>query len=271
MHKFILIFLLFNVSTLSFAETQLTLSPSLLRFDYSEFSQTNRLLDREIGWLPGLETKLRYPLTSKLLFDVYASYYRGSVYYVGESQTLGAFGVTRRPLNTDTRTSFIRLGARLELVTNQNLHLFLSAQSHHWQRDIKDTDTVSGLDETYRWMEYSVGFNSNLFIRDKDALNIEAGLLMTRQASIFVDLSKVDYGSTTLDLGDSTGARFSFLWRQHFKENFRYGVNLFFEAWQFGRSIKKRTEGGAFSASFEEPRSKTRNIGLKLNLEYRFQ
>ena len=85
-----------------------------------------------------------------------------------------------------------------------------------------------------------------------------------------VDLSRVDLGSAELDLGNGTGTRLSLLWRPHFKDNFRYGVNVFFESWGFGRSNTKPTTGGTSSAFVTEPRSETQNIGLKLNLEYAF-
>lgn len=264
MNKFIFIFAaLITAPTSSYANGQFTLSPSLIHFDYAEFSTANKLLDRELGWLPGLETRLRYPPGSRLLIDVHSAYYRSSVDYVGQTQS-------GTPHNTRTRTSLARLGARAELTLYPDINLFFSAQSHRWKRGIKVSNDISGIDESYQWLEYSIGFNSSIITSDKHVLILEAGLLATRQASMDVDLSRVDLGSAELDLGNGTGTRLSLLWRQHFQDNFRYGVNVFFEAWEFGRSNTKPTAGGASSVFVTEPRSETRNIGLKLNLEYGF-
>lgn len=264
MNKFIFIFAaLITASTSAYAKEQFTLSPSLIHFDYAEFSTTDKLLNRELGWLPGIETRLRYPIGSRLLIDAHTSYYRSSVDYVGQTQS----GV---PHNTDTRTSLFRLGARAELAIYQDINLFFSAQSHRWKRGIKDSNNISGIDETYQWLEYSIGFSSSIITSDKNTLILEAGLLATRQVSMDVDLSRVGLGAAELDLGNGTGTRLSLLWRPHFKDNFRYGIDVFFESWEFGRSNTKRTEGGASSVFVTEPRSETQNIGLKLNLEYGF-
>ena len=264
MNKIIIIpaILLCN-STLSLAETQLTISPALLHFDYTEFSTTDEVLDRELGWLPGLEAKLSHSITSDWLINIYSAYYLGTVDYTGQTQT-------GTPHTTNTETKLFRFGGRIEKDIYKNAHLFIGAQSHKWQRDIRDNNNISGINETYKWLEYSIGLNSDLFINQKDVFNIEAAYLIIRNGTIDVDLSRVNLGSTTLDLGDGTGGRLNLNWKRISENNTRYGLSLFFEGWDFGRSNTKQTQGGSSIVFVTEPRSETRNIGLKFNIEYSF-
>ena len=254
--------MMFN-SSLALAETQLTLSPSLLHFDYTEFSTTDEVLDTESGWLPGLEVRLSHAISSDWFINIHTAYYQGTVYYHGQIQS----GI---PHSTDTKMKLIRLGARVERSVIENTHLFIGAQTHQWQRNIQDNNNISGLDETYKWFEYSIGLNSAIPVTQKDIINLEAGFLFIRNATIDVDLSKVDLGTATLDIGDGTGGRLNATWTHQHINNTRYGISVFFEAWQFGRSNTKQTEGGSSIVFVTEPRSETRNIGLKFNIEYSF-
>ena len=243
--------------------TQLTLSPSLLHFDYTEFSTTDEVLDRELGWLPGLELKLSHAITSGWLVGIHGAYYQGTVDYTGQTQT-------GTPHTTDTETKLFRFGGRIGKDLYKNAHLFIGAQSHKWQRDIRDNNNVSGIDETYKWLEYSIGLNFDLFISQKDTFNIEAAYLITKNGTLDADLSRVDSGSARLELGDGTGGRLNLSWKRLSENNTRYGLSLFFEGWDFGRSNTKLTQGGTSSVFVTEPRSETRNIGLKFNIEYIF-
>jgi len=250
-------------TTIISAETQLTLSPSLLHFDYTEFSTTDEVLNRELGWLPGLELKLSHTITSDWLIGIHSAYYQGTVDYTGQTQS-GA------PHTTDTETKLLRFGGRIKKGIYKNIHLFVGVQLHQWNRNIRDNNNVSGLDETYKWLEYSIGLNSDLFISQNDILNLEAGFLIIRNGTLDVDLSRIDLGTTRLDLGDGTGARLNLSWKRISTNNIHYGLSLFVEGWNFGRSNTKPTQGGASSVFVTEPRSETRNIGLKFNIEYMF-
>ena len=250
-------------SSILFAETQLTLSPSLLHFDYTEFSTTDAVLDRELGWLPGIEARLSHAITADWLIRAHTSYYQGIVDYDGQTQS-------GTPHTTNTDTKLFRFGGQIERVVYKKINLFIRVQSHQWQRDINDNNNISGIDETYKWTEYSIGINSEILISPKDVLNLEAGFLITRNATLDVDLSRVDSGSTTLDLGDGSGARLNLGWKRTSENNINYGLSVFFEGWNFGRSNTKQTHGGSSSVFVTEPRSETRNIGLQFNFEYTF-
>ena len=244
-------------------DTQLTVSPSLLHFDYTEFSTTGRVLDRELGWLPGIDARLAHSFTESWSINIHGAYYRGRVDYDGSTQQ----GI---PHSTDTMTRLTRFGARAERVIYKKTSLFIGAQAHRWNRNIQDNNNISGISETYKWLEYNLGLNSYIYINQKDILSFEAAYLLTRNATIDVDLSRVDLGTATLNIGDGSGGRLALNWKRTSENNFNYGLSLFYEAWNFGRSNTKRTSGGASSVFVTEPRSETRNIGLKFNIEYMF-
>jgi len=250
-------------STLAVAETRLTLSPSLLYFDYTEFNTTNEILDRELGWLPGLELKLSHTITSGWRFELNSTYYQGTVDYVGQTQT----GV---PHMTDTGTKLLRLGGRIQKAIYEKTQLFAGAQSHQWNRDIRDNNNISGIDETYKWLEYTIGLSYDILLNPDNVLNLEAAYLVTRNATINVDLSRVNLGSAKLDIADGTGGRVNLNWKTAYTDNTHIGLSFFFEAWDFGRSNTKPTQGGTSAIFITEPGSETRNTGLKFNIEYSF-
>ena len=174
------------------------------------------------------------------------------------------------PHTTDSDATLFRVGARLDRLIYRDIRLFVGAQTHQWKRDIKDKNNISGIDETYEWYEYSLGLNTDFVITKKDRIKLEASYLLIRNATVFVDLSRVDLGTTTLDLGDGTGARLNLSWLHQYKSDFNLGLGFFIEGWNFGRSNTRQLENGTSIIFVTEPRSETRNIGLKLNIEYMF-
>ena len=232
-------------------------------FDYTEFSTTDQVLNNETGWLPGLEGILRHAINPDWLLSINTSYYRGSVDYDGQTQQ----GV---PHTTDTDTELFRLGARVDRLILKDTYLFAGVQAHRWERDINDNNGVSGIDETYEWHEFYLGVNTNFAVSHRDMLQLEASFLLTRNATVFVDLTRAGLGTTTLDLGDGTGGRLNLNWIRRYNSTVRYGAGIFLEGWQFGRSNTKPLENSSAIIFVTEPRSETINTGLKLNIEYMF-
>lgn len=243
--------------------SQLSISPSFLYFNYTEFSTTDQKLNTETGWLPGLEIGFVYDLTPDWSLGVNTSYYQGTVDYDGQTQQ-------GTPHTTNTDTELFRLGARLGRLVYKNIQLFAGVQLYRWDRDINDNNNVSGITEIYEWNEYSLGLNTDFIVTSKDWINLEASLLFIRDATIFVDLTRVNLGTATLEQGDGTGARINLSWLHQHKNNINYGLSLFIEGWEFGRSNTKQTENSSTIIFVTEPRSETKNIGLKFNIEYMF-
>lgn len=250
-------------TTVSLADTQLSVSPSFLYFDYTEFGTTDQVLNTETGWLPGLQADLSYAITPDWSVSINTTYYSGTVDYDGQTQS----GIAH---NTDTDTDIFRLGAQIDRLVYQGVRLFAGIQGHRWNRDINDNNDISGIDETYKWTEYSLGINADYAISVKDRINLDAGFLLTRDGTIFVDLSRANLGTTTLNLGDGTGARLGLSWIHQYRDNLDYGLALFFEGWQFGRSNTRQLENSSSIIFVTEPRSETKNTGIKLNIVYMF-
>lgn len=243
--------------------SHLSISPSFLYFDYTELSTTDQVLDTETGWLPGLEIGFDYDITPDWSIGVNTSFYLGTVDYDGQTQQ----GV---PHTTNTDTGLFRLGARVGSLVYKDIQLFAGVQLHRWDRDINDNNNISGITETYEWNEYSLGLNTDFIVTSKDLINLEASLLFIRNATIFVDLTRVNLGTATLEQGDGTGARIALGWLHQNTNNIGYGLDLFFEGWEFGRSNTKQTDNSSTIIFVTEPRSETRNIGLKFNIVYMF-
>ena len=245
------------------ADTSYSLSPGLFHFDYTEFDTNDTLLDREQGWLPGIKLKLNHQLSDDYLISISSAYYQGTVTYDGQTQS-------GTPHITDTDTQLFRLGARFQANIYSDIDLFIGTRLHQWIRDIKDKNSISGITETYRWEEYSIGLNANIFIRKNDALNIDIAYLLTRYADMKADLSRIDAGTTVLNLGDGDGARLKLEWSRKSSNERFYGLSIFVESWDFGRSNTRFTQGGATNLLITEPKSETRNTGLEINFGYNF-
>ncbi len=168
-------------------------------------------------------------------------------------------------LNTSNKTQY-----NITYNDYENIRLFAGIQKHQWNRDINDTAISSGIDETYKWLEYSIGLKTDIFINNNNLINIDVAYLITRNATIKVDLSRVDLGSTELDIANGTGGHINLGWETAYNDTTRIGLSFFFEAWGFGRSNTKPTQGGRIPVFVTEPRSETRNSGLQFNIEYSF-
>jgi hypothetical protein len=264
MKKIIISFLsLLYLPSLVSADSELILSASLLHFDYTEFSSTNRVLDNEQGWLPGLKILSQHKGSSGLSFNITGAYYQGIVDYTGQTQS-------GTPHNTTTNTEIFRIAGQINQLIYKKTHLFAGIQLHKWNRDINDRNNISGIYETYTWQEYAFGINTDFSINKNNTLSASIAYLLVRNARIYVDISRIDLGATTLDIGDDDGARFKLKWKKPLAENTSYGLSLFAESWNFARSNSKLTEGGSSTVSVTEPRSETINIGVNFNIEYTF-
>lgn len=267
MHKKItIVAVLFCNSNLALAETQLSLSPSLLHFDYTEFSTSNTVLDRETGWLPGFSLIFKDDINKQLHYEFEVAGHFGNVDYNGSTQLGTAHSTT-------TDESIWHIGFRLlvpyDKFTDNTTDLYIGIKRHEWQRNIHDNNNISGLYEVYKWWEISAGIQSSLWSNKTQRLTYDASLLYIYEPTIFVDLSRINRGSTTLNIGENYGGRLQLAWEQNNDPQWTYKLNTYAEFWDFGRSNTRSTKGG-ISTTVTEPRSETRNIGLQATIQYTF-
>ncbi|MCW8924189.1 MAG: hypothetical protein OQK69_11255 [Gammaproteobacteria bacterium] len=241
------------------AESQFSISPSLLHFKYTEFSTTGSTLNKETGWIPGIQLHLSKQFNQQWSSGVEVITYGGKVDYDGHTQS----GQTH---STDTNETIFKLGAHLKTPVTEDTDLVFGAKYNKWKRDIYDNNGIFGLLEIYRWWEISAGITHEFGKTDTQSWHIEAHLLKTINPTIHVDLSRADYGKTDLNLGTDWGTRLQLSWDHKHSSNWQYGFNVFYEAWNFGRSNSKATTGGTYSGTFYEPYSETRHSGLILEI-----
>lgn len=246
------------------SETSFSIQPLLHRFDYTEFGTTGQQLDRETGWIPGIKFQINTKLGNTLKATFESSIIGGTVDYNGQTQS----GI---PVITITDTKITSHGVRLAVPFSTGLELFGSSRYTQWERDIKDNISVSGFFEEYTWWELSVGLKSEIWRKNNQRLHLEFGLLRIKQPEIFVDLTKFNWGSTTLQIGEEYGGRFQLEWSRPNGNAWSLGVNAYLEFWDFGRSNTKNTTGGFPNVGVTEPRSETRNVGLQLSLKHLFK
>ena len=264
MKKYLIVFIITFVCSFDIrAETQFSIAPSLMHFDYTEFASDNSVLDCETGWLAGIQFKLAQNLSNQLGIELEISAQDGKVDYAGHTQS----GL---PHNTQTNEGLIRIGARLIAPILSNSHIYLATQHHQWKREIYSNNGVAGLFEKYQWWEISAGSRILLWSRDNQAWIADIAILRTLNPTLFVDISSVDAGYANLDLGSDTGARLQLMWKIAETDQYTYGINAFYEIWDFGISDVKQTQGGSTSFSVFEPRSETRHSGIQFQLKLKY-
>ena len=250
---------LFSASLRS--ETVIAVAPAFLHFDYTEYNTSNRVLDRETGWIPGLQLVGNTKITEYLRMEFSAATYHGAVDYTGHTNK-------GRAHETRTDETLTHAGARLTGRLTAQTNLFLGMQFREWRRDIRDNNGVFGLFEIYRWQELSAGAEAVLLTNSTQQWRVEVSGLKVINPELFVDLGRVNAGTANLRLGEEFGSRFKLTWIYFLSDPWAMNVNAYVELWDFGRSDLQRTSNGATLVS--EPRSETRNAGVQLAVQYTF-
>ena len=245
------------------AEAELSIAPSLLHFDYTEFGFNNSELNNETGTILGTQLDLNTTINEKLSIEFEISHYDGNVNYDGRSQS----GVA---ITTATNENVFRYGVKIITSLIYNTDIFLSTTFHQWDRDIQGKDTILGIFEKYQWREISAGIKTKLWSTKQSSWFAEAAILKTINPEMHIDLSEADFGSTNLKLGTDTGARFQLSWVKSDTNKRSYGINAFYETWDFGISDSNTTSGGTTSISIYEPRSETRHSGIQFLLSFHY-
>ncbi|MDH5611394.1 MAG: hypothetical protein OEY66_02915 [Gammaproteobacteria bacterium] len=258
-----IIFITFSYSAHIKAEVQFSIAPSLLFFDYTEFNFNGSELNNETGTIPGIQLNLNTTINSHLDIKLSIAGYDGNVNYDGYTQFGSAIATT-------TDENIFRYSMHISTPLLNNANIFLSTTFHQWKRDIQGKGTVLGIFEKYQWREVSIGINTIFWTNEQGSWLAEAALLKTVNPEMYIDLSEADLGSTNLNLGTDTGARFQLSWVAKNTSNQNYGFSIFFETWDFGISDSNTTSGGTTSVSVYEPRSETRHSGIQFIVGFHY-
>lgn len=251
------------------AEREFAIGLTGLQFDYTEYDDNNVFLDGEQGLLPGIvfELAARQKQTfSKASF----SYYSGDVDYDGQTQG----GV---PAFTDTATRIWRVeatgGAWFRPEFGAPFSLYGGVGYHFWRRDIQsgqdiNGNPVSGLLEEYEWLFLILGTEIRLLDGPDTRISLDGRLQHMLDATMYAYLGD----GLDFDLGEKTGVRLSMPFSFRLSSHTRLQVEPYLSYWDLGRSnvLEVTVNGVPQGVFFLEPRSETRNSGLRVLVQSRF-
>jgi hypothetical protein len=237
------------------------ITPLLYSFNYQEFNQTNQLLDKETGLLPGLQLAYSHERNNDMI-RVQVMLAEGEVDYDGQTQ-----GGT--PHTTDTKTQLFRIATHLysDQFDLLGARFFFGLQHWRWDRDILTRNNVLGLHEIYTWNEMEIGlrYESTTDMLSSNWLEVSGFYTFNPNMDIVLPSGKYE-----LDLGKEPGLRLRAGRTWTGKNHLDLSLSLFLEYWQFGRSNTIYVNDFYGSpALLVEPRSESLHTGIAFNISRR--
>lgn len=247
------------------ADSQFSLMPGILYFDYEETAEDGSFLDAETDPLAGLSLKIENKYVSGIRSVIHGGIYSGNVEYDGHAYPSG------EPVTTYTRTRIFHLGASVKFPLQYSplaTYFNVGYQLRRWERDIRPTvdpviGQVAGLYEVYEWGEYAMGFEIYIGDSHKNQWILYAGAFQTIDPQIEIDLSANGNGKPRLYMGSDTGLQLSAQWMGARKSLSRTGVRLSYKFWRFGQSNSETLPNNDVVT---EPRSRTHILQLEFVL-----
>lgn len=228
-------------------------------FDYEEFSDAGASLDREQGWLPGVQAGLdrdygRWFLETGLHWSAGRIDYRSPA---ASSRT-----------DEDVRSLELIAGIPLQAADRRRTSLVAGLGYREWQRDIRPTSTASGLRETYRWGYGVLGLRAEQPFNAGTRVVVDVQLTRTIRPDIKVRFDN-SFDDVSLDLGAENGFRLSLLFDHRLNESKTVWVMPWYEYWELGRSADSvLTSNGTPAGTVHEPRSETGSYGISMGMRW---
>lgn len=242
-------------------DTYLQLGVSVQDFGYKEYDDQGVLLDREDGLMPGLMLEFGAGWSSvsvALRFELAD----GLVDYDGQTQS-------GTPIKTETDEKITNLQAvlryKLKPLSQHNV-MFIGGIGHRvWRRNIRATNSSTGLFEVYRWQYWMLGGTATLWQRGQWSAGVDVRWLRPIEPTISVDL--IGYDEVHLDLESRNSARVGVPIRMKGEKDWVF--TPYWESWRLGRSADKTlTVGGApTSGTVNEPRNETNIVGFTVSVQ----
>jgi hypothetical protein len=241
--------------------TSAWLGATALKFDYEEFDGQDNSLDRDEGWLPGVNA---------------GAGFEGDRWFVESDLRWSSGRVDYHSPEVDSKTDEeilnleVLAGTPLFASDLQRLSLVAGAGYRNWQRDIHSTPAVSGLDETYRWFYWLLGLRGEHGFNARTRIVADVQLTRTVNPEIKVRF-KTDYDDARLDLGEETGFQASLTLHRKLGGGASLWLMPWYEHWDLGRSsVKALYRNGDPIGTVWEPRSETRNYGISFGVRWEF-
>ena len=271
-------FLLLPQIANAFYQNGILLNSIVMDFDFSEYDEAREVLN-ERGLLYGAELEFGTAIgKSPLWFSTTGQVLAGKVKYNGETSDTGT------PHNTTTNELIYDLSFQVGRIyeswrSHDYATIYAGAGFHQWVRDI-DTKfnaqanaNVVGLFERYTWFYTNVGARGFLFRTARSHMMVEINLLRTIKPIMDVSFRGI-HDEARIPLGEHYGAKISFPFRYEITRTFQIYSEVFFEAWDLGRSTPSNLTTDGFvtvAGGLSEPRSTSRFRGLELGFFLRFE
>lgn len=250
---------------------EMTMVGKALNFDYQEFDDTGKLLDKEFGVIPGVGISLSHTQERWLLAGDF-SYHMGDVTYDGQTND----GIQ---LSTITNQRIADISFRAESWQKRSFGrdyaLYLGAGYHLWERDIQATISpsgtpISGLFETYEWWYGFLGAKAVLHTNELVSWLLDVRITRPINPSITVNFNG-QHDNIKLSLGERWAKRLSLPFRYASSPSTHITAEPYMETRELGRSATTPlTNGGVTTGTVYEPRSESRNFGLMIGINHHF-
>lgn len=226
---------------------------SAMRFKYDEFNDDGRVLDTELGGIPGVSFKLGQHF-SDWEWEGIGSYHRGRVRYTGQTSS-GA------PYSTRTDERITDIGLRLGRWFDGGYPWmpYAGLGYRRWDRDILP-NTLNGLFESYGWFYGWVGAKIVAMQGEQSQLTLDIGLLKPWSPVMHVDFRGTYNVAPVVYPESKIGWRMMLTSELKLTGNTQLMLEPYVEYWELGRSPTVAMG----NISVHEPASKTNNIGINL-------
>lgn len=239
--------------------TQAWLGVTGLRFEYEEFDDAGKSLDREKGFLPGLVVGIGAEYGAYFT-EAELQWQSGNVNYYSPAAT---------SVSSENIVNFeIMTGSWLYDSDRLRAGIVAGMGYRTWHRDIYSTSAASGLDEKYRWGYWLLGVRGRQLLENNTV--VEASLLFTRAINPSLDIHFVSrYDDTGLDLGEENGFKATIKITRQINNDLALAIQPWFEYWKLGRSASATLYAdGVPSGTVFEPHSTTNNYGVNIELRW---
>ena len=232
-----------------------------LAFDYEEFSGAGDSLDRDEGWLPGVQAGLSRDYGHWFL-EGGLRWSSGQVDYTSPAASSKA--------DEEVGDIWFSAGVPVLMVGGTRTSLIAGLGYREWQREIRSTAEASGLDETYRWGYGLLGVRGEKSVGTGTRVVMDAQLTRPIHPDIKVRFDSA-YDDVSLDLGERTGFRVDLTIDRKLDDTKAIWLTPWYEHWKLGRSNDSVLfSNGVPAGAVFEPRSETDNYGISIGMRWQF-
>jgi len=261
------------------SESQITIAPGFMNFEYVETADDGTFLDGEKGIIPGIRIELNVPMENQLNVGMVFEYFNGTVDYDGHLQSLEDppdLNIDMLPFETETSETVISFSGYLSKQlspTYPHLAFYGAFTIKAWERDIKgkflSTTGNLGLPvnlyipplyELYEWWQLDFGLKYRLALSPKSYMSFSGGFLRTTDPTMEVSASR-------LSLQEKWGYNAGIAWMYNLSQQNRLGLGADYTYWEFGRS---NVIIDPVLGPIAEPNSESNMSVVYLRYEHRF-